>query len=271
MALKRPNANTNVETEVKEEAVVEEQAVETQAPVQAQKPKAAKAEATENTGVDSDKIVFLNPLGDPSNPDSTTDKATGKKYETPTIVGYRFKTLIDLDIPDVGLGEDATKNTMSYDPAKISNTRHVKAGETFDLTRFETGVLLADDRFNAKVSGEGKVYTVAYGAASKNDGGLSTVGAVPTVLLRAANANESVKDSKFINVLTFTKTQVNGQTRKVRTIEPGFEKFEPLTHVGQGRSSSSNATNANGVTRNQAAAKFLEIVNARKAQAGSAQ
>ena len=262
MALKKPQT---AETVVENETVVEDAAVETAAPVQEAPVKAAPVQATENTGIDSDKLVFLNPLGDPSKDDTTT--VDGKKVVCPTIVGYRLKTLIDLEIPDIGLGADARKNPMSFDESKINNTRLVKAGETFDLTRFEAGILLSDDRFNSVISGGDKPMVCTYPKTVKEGAGVvSTNSAVPTITLRATNAGESIRDYKFIEVLSFTTTTENGQTRKHRTINKGFEKFEPLCKISQRVSSS--AANSQGIKRNKGAEAFLAIVNARKAQAG---
>ena len=121
------------------------------AAVETTKKATAAAVAAEATPVDvseigkkSGTIAFVAPLGDPSHADNTYTKgANGENIKATTayIVGYRFKALEDMTVPECGLDKDATKNLMSYvDP---NGTRQVKAGEEFNLTRFEVGMLLS--------------------------------------------------------------------------------------------------------------------------------
>lgn len=217
-------------------------------------------------GSKSGAIAFVAPLGDPSHPDVTsTTKPDGtvEKTTTPYIVGYRFKALEDIEVPDCGLAEDAKKNLMSYDASKVNNKRLVKAGETFDLTRFEMALLLAAPEYNARVNGEGKGFTVAYqkNAVRSRKGTLGETSAateVPTASLKADSG--SIKDYQIIEVLTCeVKKLDNGVTRKERKIVAGFEKWEPLCIAQAPRTRSSSASTPKN-RRNAGAEAFLQIV-----------
>jgi len=250
-------------------------------------PVAAKAEATakakENVKAEmpvndegvkefgqlADKLEFLNCLGDPSNDDVTGDR------KDPTIVGYRFKALVDMSVPQVAPGVDFKKNLMSYDleELKASKELKVKAGQTIDLTKFETGLLLSRPEFNGRVLGGKTPVTCSYTIKGVKDSSgklLSTTEAtsVPSISLRGLTG--SVKDVKFIDVLTFEKTKnAAGATRKIRTIVAGFEKWIALTkdavRVPGAVKGGVSAAEDHKTTRNQNAQAFLQIVNSKKA------
>lgn len=214
---------------------------------------------TEKLGSMSDKVEFIAPLGDPSHPDTTKDDA-GNVVTTPYIVGYRLKALVDLTVPECGLGDDAKKNLMSFKDK--NGTKQVKAGEEFDLTRFETGMLLAPEEFNGRITGGGKSYYATFQNLAKKDksGKVSLTGAstdIPTVALKVDGAG-SIKDQRILEVLSYTTEELeNGTKRKHRTINKGFEKWAPLCVAQAPRVSQSSAPKN---TRNQGARAFLEIV-----------
>lgn len=236
--------------------------------VEAQKEEAQKVEAAavatapnyseEVLGSMSDAIAFVAPLGDPSHPDVVKDK-DGNVISTPYIVGYRFKALRDIEVPECGLDDDARKNLMSFKDK--NGKRTVKAGEEFDLTRFEMGLLLAAPEYNCRITGEGKNFTATYQVAvvkSKN-GDLGTASAalkVPTVALKMDTG--SIKDYKIIDVLSFTTDPET--KKKIRTINPGFEKWEPLCKVQAQMSRASSGSSTPKNIRNQKADAFLQIV-----------
>lgn len=243
------------------------------AAVETTKKATAAAVAAEATPVDvseigkkSGTIAFVAPLGDPSHADNTYTKgANGENIKATTayIVGYRFKALEDMTVPECGLDKDATKNLMSYiDP---NGTRQVKAGEEFNLTRFEVGMLLSPAEFNGKITGEGKSFSVVYqgkpgsSTASTSDARVAN-GVLPTVAIRPETG--SIKDYNIIEVLSVTtkEEEINGKIvkRKIKTINPGFEKFEALCATAAPRAR--KATQGPKVTRNQKAAMFLDMV-----------
>lgn len=270
MALKlKENANTQAteekvaktaKTAVKEK---ENAAVEAAIPVTEQDDSILESLA--------DKISLVCPLGDPSVDDKTPVKVDGKNTFRidPTIVGYKFVAEVDLEVPDCPPGEDfkTTGNLMSYtgDPF---NTKTVKAGTPFILTKFETGVLLSRDEFNGKVNGgEHPCYCVYTKSSKKSASGqlatASGIASLPTVSLRANEG--SIKDVKMENVLTFTsEKKENGQTRKRKTVVPGYEKFENLTKAAT-RAKVSTANTTAKVQRNKGSQAFLQILASRKA------
>lgn len=219
----------------------------------------------------SDKLYLVAPLGDPSNPDTTNDE--GVKKVTSTIIGYRMKADIDLEVPDVEVGDDFRKNLMSFkgDPNK---TRLVKAGEEFDLSRFEAGMLISRPEFNGKALGGDKPVTCSYNmSAKKGSTGnvMTTSGAtsIPSISLRAANQGASIKDFPIIDVLDFVaEKQPNGTVRKTRTIKPGFEKFAALCATAvrvPGQGGAKTTTNV----RNKGAEAFLKIAQMQGAKANA--
>lgn len=237
----------------------------------------AKAEAVAPTfdeaklGCLSDALTFVAPLGDPSHPDTTTDKE-GNKTVTPYIVGYRFKANKDLEVPDCGLDSDARKNLMSYIPEKKNNKKVVKAGETVDLTRFEAALLLASVEFNGRISGDGKEFLAVYqnsrmGSKKGTVGTTSTATALPTFALKFADSTGSIKDFEIIKVLSYTTEEVgkdkNGTpiTRKKRVINPGFEKWEPLCTVQTSTKSAGGTRKTPANRRNANAEAFLQLVS----------
>ena len=230
-------------------------------------------DAGKEFGWNSDKLELVAPLGDPSKPDSTPVKqadGTVKKVVTSTIVGYRFRASIDLEVPDVAPGDDFKNNLMSY-TGDVNKTRKVPAGTEFDLTKFETGLLISRAEFNGRATGGDKPVMCSYTQVGKKDskGNLvSTASAnqIPGVALRALNNGQSIKDYKFIDVLDFTVIQDPARkvTRKKRTIRPGFEKFAALAkEVARAPRASSGAV-ADANKRNTNAEAFLKIVGAKK-------
>lgn len=226
-------------------------------------------------GIKSDKIVLVAPLGDPSREDVTPRTVNGveEKIVTSTIVGYLFKALEDMDVPECGLGDDARKNPMSY--KEIGAMKHVAAGETFALTRFETGILLSQPQYNARITGEGKEFAVVYQKATNApkgaDGSAAKVdtGRLPTVSLRGLN-NTSIKDLKMVDVLTFRREQTTDSQGKPRNqivdrkVVAGYEKWEPLCRQAV-RKAAAPGVAADKNVRNASAQAFLAMVAKKKA------
>ena len=218
----------------------------------------------ERLGSKSDKVEFVCALCDPSTPDITPankEKGTPKKVES-TIVGYAFKVLEDMEVPDCGGGDDMKNNNMSFVNPK--GTRMAKAGETIYLTRFETGAFLSQIEFNARATGGDLPVTAVY--IKPKEGTKATAKrhskSIATVALKPINPNSSIKSRKMIDVLTFEKKKLpNGNNTIERTIVPGFEKWEGLckraTSVATGTRRPSSMANK----RNQGAAAFLAMMN----------
>lgn len=212
------------------EETAEVQAVEVEAPAEA---------SASLIGSKSDKLELISVMGDPSRDDITPTVVNGETrvITTPTIVGYKFRALEEMDVPHCGLGDDARKKPMSV--ADPNGILHVKAGEEFLCTRFDTGALLSKPEFNARVTGGGKEFTVVYQKSQRTPKGADGSAAIaanadvlPTVSLRGTTI--SIKDMPFENVLDFTSEKSVSQSGKSRNIvtgrtpRPGYEYFEPL-------------------------------------------
>jgi len=246
--------------------VVEEK-VETKAPVQTE---VATEEPKSDVKYGSARgdLAFVCPLGDPSNPDTTKVKLPDGNIEpkvTSTIVGYKFKVLKDMEVPECGTNEGFKNDPMNH---KEMAWRAAKAGEIIALTPFETALLLSQPQFNGGCDGGEKPVSCVYQnkALKSKTGQVATVSAataIPRVSLRASVG--SIKDFDIEDVLSYTKTEVNGVVRKVRTINPGFEKWSPLaaTAVRKTAGGSKNAVDPTTVANKNAQA-FLAFVNNRK-------
>lgn len=238
-------------------------AVDAQAPVEV-----PSAEANANLGVDADKLEFLGALVDPSQ-DDTIEK-DGEKVTTGTIVGYKFKADMDLDVPNVLPGDDFKENKMSF-TGDVTATVHVPAGTEFNLTKFETGVLISQERFDGRaLKGDKKVGCTYNFAMKKNAaGGVDKAQAVPSIALKAIGAGQSIKDWTMFDVLSFTKEPIPGSTRmrKVRTLKEGYEKFAPLVKQSVRMGGKPASEKSQAATRNKNAEKFLQIVAARAKKA----
>lgn len=256
-----------------EEAKVENNVVKTESEVAAatesatipvQKPNQDLLESKSNT------VAFVAALGDPSREDVTPENLEKgiKRRVDPTIVGFAFKALEDMEVPDCGTPKDLKTNNMAY--VDVAGKKAVKAGEVFYLTRFETGLMLSPEEFNGKATGGEMPVGCTYTAKRKTTKtgvpiAASSASLVPTVSLRPLKPGMSIKDIKMIDVLTFTKeTRENGQDRKNRTINPGFEKWQSLCETAPRAVSVGAGTASDQKQRSTGAVKFLEIVNARK-------
>lgn len=245
------------------------------------KPEAAPAPAVEapvtEAAVDTSvlgsaraKLAFVRPLGDPSNSDTTKVKlkdGTEDTKVTSTIVGYKFKVLEDMMVPDCGTNEGFKKDPMNY--ANVDGWRQAKAGEEIALTPFETALLLSQPQFNGGCDGGEKPVSCIYQIKQPKakDGSAITASAatqIPRVSLRAAVG--SIKDFDIEDVLTFERIENNGRTLKKRTIKPGFEKWAPLAAEAVRKSAGAREKVSADPTKiaNKNAAAFLAFVNAKK-------
>lgn len=259
------NQNKKLEEKVApvaEAPAVKEEKVEAVAPP-AQAPKSDVA-----YGSARGDLSFVCPLGDPSNPDTTRVKLPDggeDKKVTSTIVGYKFRVNKDMKVPECGTNEGFKNDPMNY---KEMGWREAKAGEIVALTPFETALLLSQPQFNGGCDGGEKPVSCVYQTKSlKTKAGqvatASAAAAMPRVSLRATTG--SIKDFDIEDVLTFTKQEVNGVTRKIRTIKPGFEKWAPLAATAVRKTTGGSRESVDPTTvANKNAQAFLAFVQARK-------
>lgn len=128
---------------------------------------------------------------------------------------------------------------MSYegDPSK---TRPVKAGEIFDLTRFETGIFLSRCEFNTRCMYENYKMQLSYNFNSKTS-------TFPTVTLNFVNENVNVLKPQM-HVL---EKDVNGNWVLNKEFVGKFDRLQKLPKQYQ-------------VKRVEAAEAFLNMVANKK-------
>lgn len=188
-------------------------------------------------GTMSDKIELVASIADPSRPDKMMrkNKKTGKQQEhvIGTIVGYSFKALDDIEVPDVNTTLFYKSDLMDFVEEEKNNKRQVKKGETFNLTHFETAKLLSTPEYNGDVLGGKFKAVIAYqkpsGTPKKRPDGRI---ALPMAYLRAAEKGTSIRDLKQINAIDVERAEVDGKVKIAsRKAKAGFEKWAPLAQA----------------------------------------
>lgn len=198
-------------------------------------------------------LEFMASLVDPSNPITRVSKNKApdhKAVTSPQVVGYQFKLLEDMLIPECGLTNKfkGKGGRMDFIEAQFDNMVPHKKGDIVNLTPFEAAKLLSQDQFNGKASGgEFPVkcsYTSNTVTNKKGEKAIVENGSIPNVVLKGVGG-ASILDFRSIEVLTVTTSKgEGGRSVKERKIVPGFEKWECLTVVGgtgTGRTSSRKA------------------------------
>lgn len=269
MALQIQKGKNQAKPEAAQVAPVTE---EVKAPVvEETKAEAPATPADFEFGKDRKKLAFVRPLGDPSNKDTTrlnSPDGTASVKTTPTIVGYKFKVLEDLRIPDCGTNEGFKNDPMNFE--NPDNWIDVKAGTEVNLTPYETALLLSQPEFNGGCDGgEKPVICVYMDRATKSRAGevarVSSTTRVPRVSLRAATG--SIKDFDIEHVLEYEVVKTGNTNRKIRTLNPGFEKWAPLAMNKPKKTSSATASSDSArEVAHQGAQSFLAYVNRRKQQ-----
>lgn len=184
-----------------------------------------------NFGAMSDKLHLIATLTDPSEKDDTT--IGGVKYTGGSIIGFRFTTLVDLEIPDFGTTPEFNGKRIN-NAADTSRTAFVKAGTTFDLTKVETMALLTREEFGMMcmaVKGEEQHPAALQIAFAKfNPSGELTAADLPSVSIALKKPLSLKMFLPHIQVLTYAKAEGGGQFAEgTRTLNPEFAgtKFEP--------------------------------------------
>ena len=186
----------------------------------------------QNVGSWSNKIAFVKCLTNPLRDDVVTIKIDGKaeKKITPFICGYRFQALEDIEVPDCGTTINFKKDPMNFND--INGKKMVKAGETFDMTPFEVGLIASWPEFNQRFTGgEHPVTCGLMNKEYKNKLGATQevqIKEFPRAILRLVGPGQ-IKDLGWENVCE-KKIEMTPDGREVKkgVIIPGFEKFAPL-------------------------------------------
>lgn len=181
-------------------------------------------------GERSKDLAFVCSLGDPSVPDAT--KLNGQPVTLSRIVGYRFRALADMQVPD--FGTTARFNGPRLNDAEVTDRfREVKAGETFDLTRVETMALLSREEFGMCATGnpDAPVQLVVRFAKMGTEAPQNSAQLPDSQLnLMSGAAYKSIKELPILDVLDYTPSESGDRFASgTRTLKPEFEgtKFAP--------------------------------------------
>lgn len=186
------------------------------------------AVAVEGRGEKADTLGIVSTIQDPSKPDKEGDRVTGK------IIGYVMVSSEAIEVPDLGTTPAFShKNPMDFNIEQKNKTRKVKANEEFKLTPMEAAVLISRKEYDGSAKmGEYPVTARYLPPSTKGAGAAATKGATPRVSLGLATKG-TIKDVPHVECLAFTQDTVNGRVKKTRTLNAGFENWEPLTVAKQ--------------------------------------
>ena len=179
-------------------------------------------------GSKSGEVEFLACLGDPTRRRSR--KQDQRDIPTFDVVGYRFKALADIKVPNAPLKPDFKHPT---DVGELT-WEDVKKGEEFYLTVFETGVFISQPQYAGILNGNGEEVRVSFTFARNRKDPLpqlqkaSTTGSIKTNMIEIAevvvgpnNRREGkVKDeyaSKFAVLYTRRKAAKSGGASRPKT------------------------------------------------------
>lgn len=174
----------------------------------------------------SNTLTFVKCAGDPQKQQSKTTQ--GKAEPSHKVVGYLFKSSVDITVPFAPLKQGCTCPT----DVEERTDREVKAGEVFVLNNVETAMLLGRPEYSGKASGEGgKVVTLTVKASKSSKNALLPVLRTP---------DGSIKDGMD---LIATKT-VGADGKDVWELKEFYKEsygayYQKRTAVRSGKSSSS--------------------------------
>lgn len=162
----------------------------------------------------SDKVKFLFPLGNPAKVGTRTEKGV-EGIDAIEVVGYEFEALADLEVPVIDRTGIPKNNIMGYKDVKWVT---VKAGEKFQLTRAELGLMIPDVKYAGVFSGNPENIVELQITVSKASGGsyqpltvLKTriidentkpikANIVPVALKKEGTKGTSIKDFEVIDI-----------------------------------------------------------------------
>lgn len=209
-------------------------------------------------GTLSGAIELIGTVSDPSKKDKEVKKnKEGQIVDENVIgriIGYRFKALQEVTIPDVGTTVYFKEDEMDFDPKTIKNTRVVKKGEEFNLTKFETALLLISPEYNAILT-EGKyastlVVQELKGEQLRKD---NRPKFPKSVYLKGNDV--SIRKAPQFPAISVKKDKKTGQLEK--TVNPGFEKWSAFAR----KRIATPAAIRNESALNAAVAENLDLFN----------
>lgn len=186
----------------------------------------ADDETKKKEGSKSDKIAFIQCLGDGTHPSKRSEHGN-PNIDTLVVIGYAFKALEDVMVP-VAPYKPAPK---LFNDVEEPTERLVKAGEEFYLNIIETGALITRPEYCGKFTGEGKTVTLSI-SISKATGG------APRPVLKIDKG--SIKS----NIESVCYTHKEGDKIIYDGCKPQYAAFEPYFVRKSPRKSAAAAKNA---------------------------
>ena len=184
-------------------------------------------------GSKSDKVAFVCALGDPTH--GQPRREGGKDIPSFVVVGYKFKALEDMSIPNAPIVQDY-KNPLDVE---FGADVKVKAGQIFSLNVVETCLLISRTEFGGHFTGEGTHVTLSVRHSKTR--------VEPRPILNSADA--SVKVNMDLVAEMVGATADNAGTPKVKDEYAEkfgvlFQKRERLSKKGLGREKTSGEASA---------------------------
>lgn len=222
------------------------------------------------TGLDSFRLegVLINParmaeqVTRTIEKDGQREKVTIKRHNP---YGYRYVAKTDLEVPDFGR---LTEKRQPMAQENYNGTRHVSAGEVFDLTLAENAAFLyreenastarVDERFGEE---DGKAVEARL-IASNNTKGRAVASALPTTTLR-------ISPALYANPEFFIPVATRDSEDQPWVVVPGLEKFAVLVARAAATRTHSPKAPKNQYAenlKNAARANFLASLSAKQAQ-----
>lgn len=191
-------------------------------------------------GTKSDKVEFLNALGDPSRPQKRREGS--RDIDSYQVVGYAFKIHEDMKVPKATLKAGFKSLTDCEDPV----WEDAPAGSTVYLNNYETGILIAQPQFAGRFTGGGNSvsFSVKF-SAERNE---------PLPVLNKDGAG-SIKENM---ILIADVAEVDG--KKTYKLKEGFDKFNVL-YIKRSAGARGGSNNVkSGETQANLAAAFLKFI-----------
>lgn len=168
-------------------------------------------EEKEIEGSMQDKVAFVCALGNPKKKQPRHEN--GKDYPSYEVVGYKLKFLADMKVPRINLKHNPES---VIDVEDTCTWEDVKAGELKSFNLMEIGVLITQEQFAGKFTGEGvTVYLLGKSSNGRTD--------ILPVLKKEGNGSVK-KDMELVADV------IGGEgSRGVPKVKPEFEdKFAVL-------------------------------------------
>lgn len=200
-------------------------------------------EQREMEGSKSGEVAFVACLGNPAR--SQSRKVGGHYDPSYQVVGYKFKALADVDVP-VAPFKEGCKDILEVN--RTDETRHISAGEEFDLNVMETAYLICRPEYAGTFNGEGRgVFISPTISATRQD---------PAPCMKATEG--SIKENMIL-VAEMVDQSPDGKGGRA-VVKPEYQAFAELFKArSTRRGGTSAASKAKGESVKNTAAAFREL------------